>query len=147
MQTPIRYLKTVPTATMLMGGISLLAGCANTPPSRLPTISKTRPVYLVPIARIVPPYPKIALTHKAFPNSVTACFKVDRHGHTKDVDITRISIPDTGEKKLNHKIQVTLGAAVLGAVEQSTFFPPKVHGKTVESPRVCEDYKYKLKRP
>lgn len=104
------------------------------------TISRLRPKDIVPMVRMEPLVPQIVLANNAAPSSVTACFDVERNGQTSNVTITRISIPKASDKKLDRKIEVALGASVLGAVKQSLFFPKKVQGKPVESPHVCEDY-------
>ena len=139
---PMRNLKSLLLTTLVITSIAVLDACSSMHPNVAETFSKTQPRYVVPMMLLPREYPLIAWDHNALPSSVTACFRIDRNGRAHDVTITRISIPDSGDKKLDHKIRVALGASVRKSIRDSMFHPDMVDGKRVASPRACQDFHF-----
>lgn len=134
------HLRKLLRATFTITSAAVLAACSTMQPKVAETFSKTQPKFIVPMAILPLDYPLIAWDHHALPSSVTACFRVYRNGHAHDVTITHASIPETGDKKLDHKIRAALGAYVRDSIRDSQFYPDKVNGKRVDSPRACQDF-------
>lgn len=143
----MRYLKTTLASAAVLIGTILLAGCASQPrPEVHFTFSRTRPLYLVPMVTVMPEYPSLAIRHGILHCEVTACFKVDRQARLKDIRITQVSTPSTGTSSLDLNIRRKLADAVLQTLHYNMFFPEKNHGKRVESPQVCEDFRFDVSK-
>lgn len=138
----MQRLKNLLPTTILLVGITLLASCSSMRPNVAVTFSKTHPKYIVPMVIFPEDYPLIAWDNNALPNNVTACFRVDRHGRAHDITITHISMPETVNKKLEHKIRDVLGVYSKNLIRGSKFYTDIVNGKYVTSPRACQNFHF-----